>query len=99
MAAIIFDDLSLWILDLNSNTTVYDGHCAVTNKEAQITRAFMVNDKLITIDSEQIVRLLSNDTFGTQWIVILDICDCLDRKYGAKEQEMSDVRPKGVWPV
>jgi len=73
-----------------------------------LTRMFLMGNaknasdyKLVTVDSDGIVRLLSDNTFGCQWIVILDIDDHLTKTYpaGTETAVVAEMRPKGVWPV
>jgi len=104
IVAITFEDLSLWILDLDTNQRLHEGKVAIS-AESRLTRIFMMGTaadyKVVTVDSEGIVSLLSNTTFGCSWVVILDIDDYLSRTYpaGSETTVAAEMRPKGVWPI
>lgn len=104
IVAVTFEDLSLWILDLDTNQRLHEGKVAIS-ADSRLTRIFMMGTaadyKLVTVDSEGVVSLLSNTTFGRSWVVILDIDDYLSRTYpaGTETTVVAEMRPKGVWPI
>eukprot|EP01084_Bolivina_argentea_P113605 202439_1 len=98
---ITFDDLSLWILDLNENKKLYDGYCAVTNNTSCVTRVFVTGTQehvqVVTVDSEHVVRVLCKSMFDWNWMAVLDVDQYLSTKY--PDSEVATERPKGIWPV
>jgi len=104
VVAITFEDLSLWILDLDANRKLHEGHAAIS-PDARLVRVFLIGTasdfKLLTVDSEGVVRLLSDSAFGGGWIVVLDLGEHLSSALPADPDSvvMAEQRPKGIWPV
>jgi len=102
--AVLFEDLSLCVLDLDTNARLWHGHCAVTSPDACITRLFVSGDandfKVVSIDSENSMAWLDVTMFGgAAWTLILDIDEHVKRVHCDSDSESESVPPKGVWPV
>jgi len=100
IAAVLFEDLSMCVLDLDTNTNLWEGHCAVTSPDACVTRLYVSgnaqNFKIVSIDSENCVSWLDRGMFnGAAWTVILDINEHLKNV----NSKADSVPPKGIWPV
>jgi hypothetical protein len=89
--------IRMWIFDLDHKSKLYDGHLSLTNTESHLTRIFVQNRFVFTLDSNNILRALIHE-FGWNWTPILDLNQAVKKKAEDAKTDPSMI-PNTIWPV